>query len=124
MTARHRILVVDDDDTIRESLVDFLGDNGFPATGAVHGLDALNKLNPAEPPCLIVLDLMMPVMDGRAFRQQQLLDPVLAAIPTVVMSAHRNVDSVVAEVEPVAYLKKPLNLDQLLALVQRHCASH
>jgi CheY-like chemotaxis protein len=125
MMPHGRILVVEDDDTIRESLVDFLGDNGYPAFGAVHGRDALDQLQASHPaPCLIVLDLMMPVMDGQTFREQQLQNPVLCGIPTVVMSAHRDVEHVAEEVSAVAYLKKPLKLDQLLALVQRHCAGH
>jgi CheY-like chemotaxis protein len=121
MMPQRRVLVVEDDDTIRESLVDFLGDNGYPAVGAVHGRDALNKLRTEPPPCLIVLDLMMPVMDGQTFRERQLQDPVLSEIPTVVMSAHRDVEHLAEEISAAGYLKKPLKLDELLRLVQRHC---
>jgi two-component system chemotaxis response regulator CheY len=118
----HRILIVEDDDTIRESLVDFLGDNGYVAVGAIHGRDALDKLRAtAVPPCLIVLDLMMPVMDGESFRAHQLQDPTLSAIPTVVMSAYRELERRAAAIKAIAYLNKPLHLDQLLDLVQAHC---
>jgi len=119
--AQHRILVVEDDDIIRESLVDFLGDNGYPAVGAVNGRDALVQLHGRPTPCLIVLDLMMPVMDGQTFRQEQLQDPALSHIPTVVMSAHGDLEHVADEVSAVAYLKKPLRLDQLLEVVKQHC---
>jgi CheY-like chemotaxis protein len=122
MMAQGRVLVVEDDDIIRESLVDFLGDNGFAAFGAVHGREALDKLHTGPAPCLIVLDLMMPVMDGQTFREQQLQDPALSGIPTVVMSAHRDVQHLAQVVSAAAYLKKPLKLNQLLELVQRHCS--
>jgi CheY-like chemotaxis protein len=118
----HQILIVEDDDTIRESLVDFLGDNGYQAVGAIHGRDALDKLRTATAaPCLIVLDLMMPVMDGEAFREQQLKDPSLSTIPTVVMSAYRELERRAAAVQAIAYLSKPLLLEDLLAVVQQHC---
>lgn len=121
MTA-HRILVVEDDETIRESLVEFLGDNGFEGLGAVHGRDALDKLRGTGPsPCLIVLDLMMPVMDGQAFREEQLQDPALSRIPTVVMSAYTEGQRIADRVRATAYLKKPLKLDQFLEAVRRHC---
>jgi CheY-like chemotaxis protein len=122
LTAPHRILIVEDDETIRETLVDFLGDHGYEAVGAVHGRDALDKLRgPGPSPCLIVLDLMMPVMDGQAFREEQMHDPALRAIPTVVISAYRGVERLSADLDVGSYLNKPLKLDQLLALVQRHC---
>jgi CheY-like chemotaxis protein len=120
--AQGQILVVEDDDTIRDSLVDFLGDNGYAAVGAVHGREAVDKLQSGPAPCLIVLDLMMPVMDGQAFREWQLGEPRLSGIPTVVMSAHRDVEHLAQEVSAAAYLKKPLKLDLLLELVQRHCS--
>jgi CheY-like chemotaxis protein len=122
VTPQRRVLVIEDDDIIRESLVDFLGDNGYAAFGAVHGREAMDKLHAGPVPCLIVLDLMMPVMDGQAFREQQLQDPSLSGIPTVVMSAHRNVEHVAEEVSAVGYLKKPLKLEKVLELVQRHCS--
>ena len=71
-----RVLVVEDDLEIRESLMDVLEDAGFEAVGAGNGLEALDQLRgPGPQPCLIFLDLMMPRMDGRAFRQEQLAPP-------------------------------------------------
>ena len=91
MTTSHRIFVVDDEDMIRDSIVEFLDENGYEAVGAAHGRDALDKLTASEPrPCLILLDLMMPVMDGRSFREEQLQTPELAAIPVVLFSAYRD----------------------------------
>jgi CheY-like chemotaxis protein len=118
----HTILIVEDDDTIRESLVDFLGENGYDAQGAVDGQDALTQLQrPGQLPCLIVLDMMMPVMDGEAFREKQLRDPKLATIPTVVMSAHYAGRSMAEAVDATAFMKKPLDLDEFLQFVHEYC---
>jgi CheY-like chemotaxis protein len=115
----HSVLVVEDDDTIRETLVEFLGDHGFLASGASHGREALDKLSATEPPCLIVLDLMMPVMDGREFRAQMLADPELSKVPVIVISALR--EGSLADLQVTSFLKKPLKLADLLTLVKRHC---
>ena len=119
----HRILVVEDDDLIRDSLVEFLDDQGYQAIGAVDGRDALQWLRSGEPrPCVIVLDLMMPNMDGKAFREAQLGDAQLAGIPVIVVSAYRDVAKGAAELDVEHYLPKPLKLPVLLELVQKHCA--
>jgi CheY-like chemotaxis protein len=121
--AAHQVLVVEDDEEIRESLLDFLEEHGYQAVGAVHGRDALDKLGgPDLRPCLIVLDLMMPVMDGGTFRNEQLRDPKLSGIPVVVISAYKDVDAR-AEGLGTVHLKKPLDLRELLKTVQEHCPS-
>src|SRR5881392_3915466 len=85
------VLVVEDDEDIRDSLVEFLGDEGYEARGAGNGREALSLLAAiAPPPCLIILDLMMPVMDGRTFREEQLRRPDVADIPVIVISAYRD----------------------------------
>lgn len=118
----HRLLVVEDDEIIRESLVEFLEDHGYAATGAIHGRQALDELsNNPELPCMIVLDLMMPVMDGTAFREEMLRDPELSQIPVVVISAYRDLRDRVKDLEPVTVLPKPLKLPELLAIVEQHC---
>jgi len=118
----HRVLVVEDDETIRETLIEFLEEQGYEAVGAVHGQDALDKLaGTREPPCLIVLDLMMPVMDGLAFRQQQLEDPSLQRIPVVVISAYKDLERRTSDLNVAGHLQKPLKLVDLLGLVQQHC---
>jgi CheY-like chemotaxis protein len=121
MMANHEVLVVDDDQDIRESLMDFLQDHGYTPVGAEHGRDALEKLGAAEQrPCLIILDLMMPVMDGRSFRAAQLRDPELSQIPVVVISAQGG--SPTQELQVQDHLPKPLNLSALLAVLRTHCA--
>jgi CheY-like chemotaxis protein len=118
----HRILVIDDEEMIRESLVEFLDEHGYEAVPAVDGRDALKKLADSSPrPCLILLDLMMPVMDGRSFREQQLQDPDLSAIPVIVLSAYRDVARNATELNVAGYLEKPLKLQTLLQLVRQHC---
>jgi DNA-binding response OmpR family regulator len=118
----HRILVVDDEDMIRDSLIEYLDENGYRAMGAVDGRDALSKLSAVEcRPCLILLDLMMPVMDGQTFRAQQLLNPDLARIPVIVLSAHQGVAKVAHGLKLADHLAKPFKLDELLRLVHKHC---
>ena len=120
MTA-HRIMVVDDDEDIRASLIELIEDHGYEAVGAAHGRDALERLRGQEQtPCVILLDLMMPVMDGWEFRQQQRSDPALASIPVVVISAYRHRPSV-TELDAADYLNKPVQFDNLLEVVRRHC---
>jgi CheY-like chemotaxis protein len=122
MMRAHPILVVEDDELIRDSLVEYLDEQGYQAVGAVDGVDALDKLRRGNPlPCVIVLDLMMPNMDGRAFRQEQLRDAALASIPVIVLSAYRDVAKNAADLAVEHYLAKPLKLAALLALVQKHC---
>ena len=117
---KHSVLVVDDDDAIRESIIDALEDCGFDADGAVNGADALRKLRAAnDRPCLILLDLMMPVLDGSGFREAQMRDPALADIPVVVCTAQTVRQS--AELDKLTQLPKPMRLDQLVATVQRYC---
>jgi CheY-like chemotaxis protein len=122
MTPLHRILVVEDDELIRDSLVEFLDEQGYQAVGAVDGVDALQRLRSGEPyPCVIVLDLMMPNMDGKAFREAQLRDARLAGIPVIVVSAYRDVAKDAAALAVQDYLPKPLKLAVLLDLVGRYC---
>ena len=116
-----RILVVDDEETIRETLVDILDEQGYVAVGATDGRDALRKLR-ASPGTwgLILLDFTMPIMDGRAFREAQRRDPALASIPVIVLSAYRDVAEKAADLEVASYLSKPPSLPALLELLTLH----
>jgi CheY-like chemotaxis protein len=121
MTAKNSVLVVEDDEAIRESLVEFLEDHGYHPMEAHHGQEALQLLaGAAERPGLIVLDLMMPIMDGHAFREEQLRDPELSKIPVVVISAYRDVDDRAVALN-LPHIKKPLDMRELLRMVERHC---
>lgn len=116
------VFVVEDDELIRQSLIEVLGDNGYEAVGAADGREALEKLSALDKqPCLIVLDLMMPNMDGREFRKVQLQDPKLKQIPVIVISAFRDLDEITKELAPVVAFKKPIRLTEFLTVVQTHC---
>jgi CheY-like chemotaxis protein len=117
------ILVVDDDRDIRDSLVELLVEHGYPAIGAGNGVEALEILRTSEsPPSLILLDLMMPVMDGREFRERQVENPAWSAIPVIVISAYSDVDRQ-ARALALDHLRKPLAMRPLMDAVRRHCAA-
>jgi len=117
------ILVVDDEPDIRESLGDLLRDEGYEVLEAQNGAEALVRLRDSAHvrPCVIVLDLMMPVMDGYEFRAEQLRDTALAAIPVVVVSADGNVRRKAASMRVAAAMAKPLQLNAFVAEIERHC---
>ena len=120
----HRVLVVEDDLEIRESVMEILEEHGYEPVGAGNGLEALDKLrSPGPLPCLILLDLMMPLMDGKAFRLAQLQSPEHASIPVVVITAFRDVAQTLQEMEAVDLLKKPFKLQELLGLAKRYCSA-
>ena len=122
MNPLHQIFVVDDDEDIREGLMDFLEDHGYEPIGAADGKEALQLLGAAaQPPCVIILDLMMPVMDGRSFREAQLQDPQLSGIPVIVISAYKDGEDTARQISVADYLPKPLDLNALLEVVQSHC---
>jgi two-component system chemotaxis response regulator CheY len=116
------ILIVDDDAGIRQLLLLFLEHKGYTAKTVANGLEALNLLQPGQPlPRLILLDLMMPVMDGATFRQAQQADPRIAAIPVVVLSAAENIDAQAPLLTADAYVPKPIEFDSLLQIVEQYC---
>jgi CheY-like chemotaxis protein len=118
----HTVLVVEDDVDIRQALIDILEDHGFGTLGARDGADALDILSrAAELPCVILLDLMMPVMDGATFRQAQRNDPRLASIPVVVLSAYRDVERQAGPLDAVSILRKPPSVRELVTVLRSHC---
>jgi CheY-like chemotaxis protein len=120
----HCVLIVEDNADVRETLVEFLQSYGYDAVGAEHGREALDKLDQLQAqPCVILLDLMMPVMDGPTFRQEQLNKPNVSGIPVVVISAYDAPAQTVKDLNAAAYLRKPLNLNELMRVVQHHCSS-
>jgi CheY-like chemotaxis protein len=111
------VLVVEDDRELRETFVEALTGEGYAVATAADGAAALELLRTLTPK-VILLDLNMPVMNGAAFRRAQCLDPSLAAIPTVVMTADRTKDYPPELV--VDALVKPVSLSDLLAIVSRY----
>jgi two-component system, chemotaxis family, chemotaxis protein CheY len=120
--APHLVLVVEDDPDVRESLCEALADSGYEVAGAANGREALDWLkSSARRPCLIVLDLMMPVMGGEEFRALQRQDDDLSEIPVLLVSAHKEVAALATRMGVVGALPKPFKLDTLLAFVSSHC---
>jgi CheY-like chemotaxis protein len=92
---------------------------GFQTAAVANGQEALDYLRQENAPNLILLDLMMPVMDGWEFRRRQQANPAMAQVPVIVLSALDHVRT--AEVSAEAILKKPLDFDRLLELVRSYC---
>jgi DNA-binding response OmpR family regulator len=115
------VFIVEDDVDTREMLEHFLESEGFQVETAANGKIALERLEAGVRPGVILLDLMMPVMDGWQFRQAQVLDSALARIPVIVVSAAGRDRS--TQIEADDYLPKPVNLDELLARVTHYCGS-
>ena len=113
------VFVVEDDIDTRDMLGRFLELEGYQVEVASNGKQALDRLNAGVQPCVILLDLMMPVMDGWQFRRQQVLDAELANIPVIVVSAAGK--DRIAGIHANGYLSKPVDLDQLLAQVNQYC---
>lgn len=113
------ILVIEDDSDLREILCDALQLEGYTVICAENGEAALRQLASGPRPCMILLDLMMPVMDGWTFRREMLKDPSLAGIPVVVMTAAGAARA--ATVPANSVLLKPLQIDNVMEVVQEHC---
>ena len=120
MDAQDYILIVEDDFDIREALTQILEEEGYPVRGAANGKEALEVTASGPTPSLILLDLMMPVMNGWQFRAEQLQNPRLASVPVLVISADPHVQPKAATLGVAGLLKKPVSLEDLLAAVKTH----
>jgi CheY-like chemotaxis protein len=110
------VLIVEDDAALRSSLRDTLADEGLLVRVAANGLEALEVLARFGPAAVVLMDLMMPVMDGETFRRRQLQDPALAHIPVVVMTASNLRGA--RHLGAVALLRKPFQIDDLFEKLQ------
>jgi CheY-like chemotaxis protein len=113
------VLVVEDDNTLREITVLLLEGEGYAVHSACNGREALGLLRGQPLPDLIVLDLWMPGMNGWQFRQQQRADPILASIPVIVVSALANAAEQDGGLGEVRFLQKPVAPEELFATVAR-----
>ena len=112
-----RVLVVEDEASVGQVVVDVLADEGHEVRWATNGRDALALLDHWRPD-VIVLDLMMPVMDGRAFRAaQRRLPDTVARVPVVVLSGMREARATAEELGAAAVLAKPFELEELVETV-------
>jgi CheY-like chemotaxis protein len=116
------VMIVEDDDEIRELLAEMLSDGGYEVSTARNGKDALEQLRRTSPrrPNIILLDLMMPVMDGWQMRAEMLADPKLADIPVVIVSGAADVQDGSEALKAVRVLTKPVKWPVLLASVRAH----
>lgn len=115
------VLVVDDDVDLKELLADMLRGEGLPVTVASNGLEALETLRRGLTPCVILLDLMMPVMDGWQFRTRQLQDERLREIPTVIFTGVPNPGEEASAMAATAFLRKTAEPSEILDTVRRYC---
>src|SRR5580765_4465734 len=117
-----KVLLVDDDYAILDGVSDFLECEGYGVVSASNGIDALNQLRSGLRVDAIVLDVMMPVMDGWDFRAEQLADPSLRGIPVVVISASGfSRETLQRQLSACEVLPKPLDLDGFLRALNTVC---
>lgn len=114
------VLLVDDDRGSSEALAEFLSLSGHDVRCATNGSEALQLLvDSQDPPALIFLDLMMPVLDGWSFLAERAKNPLLAEIPVVIVSACRDVTQKAKEAGAVAVMCKPVEPQSILRVVER-----
>ena len=121
-TEERPILIVDDDHGVRGVLAQILEDEGHAVRTATNGRDALDKLRGSVKPCVILLDLMMPVMNGWEFMTQRQGEGDIAAIPVVVISADQGARAKAEAIGAVDCLEKPIDLNRLIDTVDRYCS--
>jgi CheY-like chemotaxis protein len=110
------ILIVDDDLDIREALADTLEHRGFDVVAAANGRDAIELIRSMPlPPSAVLLDLMMPVMDGYGFLEERRKDPALRAIPVAIITAGHGVDR--SRLDDARIVPKPIDLARLMGVL-------
>lgn len=110
------VLIVEDDELIRRAMQMVLEWEGYHVDCANNGQEALDYLRAGARPSVILLDVMMPVLDGEQFRRQQLSDPELASIPVIVVSAA----SFATAVDGASHIRKPFEVQELLHALREH----
>ena len=118
MAPHRRVLVVDDDRAIRDVVSETLGLEGYEVDTASNGLEALAKMR-EQVPDAVVLDLMMPGLDGWGFVERCRTEPSLDEVPIVVMSAGHRAATVANQIGAAGYISKPFDLDELLEAVEQ-----
>jgi CheY-like chemotaxis protein len=117
------VLLVEDEPDVRQALREVLAEEGYAVADVGDGRQALEYLRTHEPPNVVLLDLMMPVMDGRAVLRAMKEDPALARIPVIAISAASQaaLEDAVATGGAALYIRKPISLDALLGALKRFC---
>jgi CheY-like chemotaxis protein len=110
------ILLIDDDEGIRDALGELLREEGFAVDTAANGLEALRWLTKSRPAsCVLLLDLMMPVMDGSEFLERKQADPIMSSYPVVIITASATAARFGQTPDVKACLSKPIEMPDLLA---------
>jgi CheY-like chemotaxis protein len=115
------VLILDDDDGPRDNLARLIRTEGYAVDTARNGQEALEKLRGGALPCIILTDLQMPEMDGFEFRDVQLADPNFQHIPVVLYSAAPSLSDYAELLNAAAFVRKPTELERLMALIRKHC---
>jgi CheY-like chemotaxis protein len=115
------VLIVEDDADVRHGLVTLMELRGYTVDTAANGKEALEKLRRRRPPCIVLLDLIMPEMDGWALRRSMLAEPALARVPVVVLSAVADIHEQARSLNAVDYLRKPVDFNRLYDIVATYC---
>ncbi len=123
LSVRPCILVIDDDASMRELLATALHLSGFVVATASNGADGLKRAREIQP-AVVLLDLMMPVMDGTHFREAQLRDPRIARVPVICISSVDPTEEPAVRLRPAAYIVKPFDMDQIVSAVRMHCRTN
>jgi CheY-like chemotaxis protein len=113
------VMIVEDEQESRISLARLLQLENFSVVTFSNGLEALNYLQTSSPPCLIIFDIRMPVMDGAQCRAAMLGEPRLAQIPAVVVTAYE--PPAAANLAVLRVFRKPIDFDGLLSTVRENC---
>jgi len=125
MSAECKVLIVEDDQDVSDAVGESLEDAGYGVSIAANGAIAMDALQASNDlPCLILLDLMMPVMDGEHFLKEVKKDPRLSAIPVVLLTAHGSAPAKAISLGALSGLRKPIQLHELLSTVSKYCQHH
>lgn len=111
-----KVMIVDDEPDIRESLQEFFEDEGFAVSTAANGAEALELLEKGPLPCVVILDLMMPILDGNEVYARMQRDPRLSSVPVIVSTSDPS-----RAPSGVLIMRKPIDLNRLLGTVRHHC---
>jgi CheY-like chemotaxis protein len=114
----HSVLIIEDEEFIRENLQLFLELEGYSVLTAGNGQEGLGYLRKMTPPCLILLDLLMPVMDGREFLEAKATEKSLSSIPVCVVSGVASRPDLPGV---AAFVPKPIDLKRLLEVIRHYC---
>ena len=118
---KRQVLLVDDDLAIRDAFRDTLADEGYETVEAADGEEALAFLHAHPPPPVILLDWNMAPMNGQQFMAERAKDPILSTIPVVLLTADARAPEKSETQGFVGYLRKPIDLEALFAVLDRYC---